>query len=209
MFAQLFPADPWAPVLDCLLSRGYADETISGDIQNKKSMALETLIGDDGKIGLSFVHVLSSPPKHDDIYAYWLRLSNIGGTRELRLVSKDTGFSGRWPIHSQPAVTFSQMEAVVLEHNLAHTRGRQNGTIGPLSPLLASGTVRAGRLEAGEYLEFQLQPSKHPLWLAPSRELRIFLNAFYNQYSGKNLHSLGPGDASDLAKAVRTALRGR
>lgn len=195
MLASIFPNDPWATAVDALSSLQYIDETKSGSIENLKSMALETLISDDGKIGLGYVSLIGAKPTNDDIYAYWMRVSNIGGTPELRVVSRDTGFSGRWPLFRSLESAVTTMDAAVRAHNIQHTAARRLGAVNPQWP--------------GEWLEFMVPPSQNPNWVAPSFEFRMFLNIFYAQFGGTNIRQLARPDAIRLATAIRTTAAAR
>lgn len=193
MFASIFPADPWAKALDFLIGRGYADETKAGSIANLKSMDLESLVGTSGKIGLGYVNVIGREPTNDDIYAHWMRLAKLGNIVEIRVISNDTGLSGRWEMPTRWQTAFEHMEAEILAQNQRHTAARRAGGPRPNRPT--------------DWLEFQLTPEQNPLYLAPSTELRFFLYAFYNKLGGSDLRRLSQQDATALATFVRDGLK--
>lgn len=193
MLASLFPVDPWAKALEFLLSRGYADETKAGSIANLKSFDLESLVGSSGKIGLGYVNLLGGKPTNDDIYAHWMRLAKLGNIFEIRVISNDTGLSGRWEIGSRWQAAFEQMEADVLAQNQRHTASRRAGGPPPKRPT--------------DWLEFQLTPEQNPLYVAPTTEFQFFLYAFYNKLGGSDLRKLSTEDATALATFVRDGLR--
>lgn len=192
-FAESLPQDPWAAVLDWLLARGYADETISGDINNKKSFALETLVGPSGKIGLSYVHLLSNQPTDADIYAYWLRVARVSGLWELRTFSRDTGYHDRVTVTGSISQTLDALEREVEAANKKHTERRRRSEPAPKWP--------------GEWMEFEMTPEQNPIFVAPSPELRLALSFYYNKLGGKDLRGLSGDQKRELMANVKIGIQ--
>lgn len=193
-FASALPQDPWAAVLDWLLAHGYADETITGDINNKKAFALETLVGPSGKVGLSYVHRLGAgQPTEADIYAYWLRVARVSGMVELRTFSRDTGYHDRVTVAGSIGQALDALEREIAAANVKHTERRKRGESAPRWP--------------GEWMEFEMTPAENPMFVAPSPELRFALAFFYDKVGGQDLRRLSSEQKRELMANVKTGMR--
>ena len=191
-FAESLPQDPWVQVIDWLLMRGYADETVHGDINNKRSFDLETLVGLSGKLAISYVCCLNNTPTEEDIYAYWLRIIRVGGTWEVHALSRDTGYYGRMAVTSLVSHALTALESEIEMENKRHTERRRRGE---------SAVTRLKELR-----EFGMPLETNPMFVAPSPELRLVLTFFYDKMGGKSLHDLTKDQKRMLLETARTGL---